>query len=77
MSKPEYAGPSIIETLWTELMTITERLLTGQEAEDGRDQGRAEGVAYALAVMHNPYQPSLPEIRREVMRRWHEESEAD
>lgn len=64
------AGKSIYEQLWEELMAIMERLMTGQEAEDGRDPGRAEGVAHALAVFTNPYVPNIEAIREEAMDRW-------
>lgn len=67
------AGPSILETLWIELMAISERLLTGQQAEDGRDPGRAEGIAYCIAVLTNPYDPAIESVRKEVMRRWNED----
>jgi hypothetical protein len=60
--------------LWEELMSIVERLMTGAEAADGRDHGRAEGVAFCIAVMTNPYKPSIPAVRVEAMRRWEEEN---
>jgi hypothetical protein len=66
-------GKSIYEQLWEELMAIMERLMTGQEAEDGRDPGRAEGVAHALAVFTNPYIPNIEAIREEAMDRWEAE----
>lgn len=66
-------GKSLHEMLWDELMTIVERLMTGQESEDGRDPGRAEGVAYAIAVFTNPYAPNLEAIREQAMDRWEEE----
>lgn len=69
------AGKSIYEIMWDELMTIVERLMTGQEAEDGRDPGRAEGVAYAIAVFTNPYAPNLEAIRDQAMERWEKEEE--
>jgi hypothetical protein len=71
----QLAGRSILEHLWIELMTICDRLYTGAEAEDGRDPGRAEGVAYCIAVMTNPYQPDIQAVRTEVARRWKEEND--
>lgn len=68
-------GKSILATLWEELMSISERLYTGAEAEDGRDPGRAEGVAYCIAVMTNPYKPDIQAVRAEVARRWREEND--
>lgn len=67
------AGRSILSMLWDELMSISERLLSGDPAEDGRDPGRAEGVAYCIAVMTNPYKPDIEAVRAEVVRRWNEE----
>lgn len=79
------SGKSILETLWGELdsklelliadgePTLRERIhLTDLEAyaEWGRQQGRCEGLAYAIAVMTNPYAPDLPAIKEEAMRRW-------
>jgi hypothetical protein len=73
MSKSIPEGRSILEMLWEELMSISERLYTGAEAEDGRDPGRAEGVAFCIAVMTNPYAPNIEAVRAEVVRRWNEE----
>jgi hypothetical protein len=39
-------------------------------AEWGRQQGRCEGLAYAIAVITNPYQPNVPAIKAEALRRW-------
>jgi hypothetical protein len=64
------AGKSLHEILWDELMTIMERLMTGCEAEDGRDPGRAEGVAYCIAIFQNPYAPNIEGVRAEAMERW-------
>lgn len=69
------AGKSILELLWDELMTVLERLMTDQAAEDGKDPGRAEGLAYAIAVMSNPYLPSVESVREAAMDRWYEENE--
>lgn len=70
-------GQTILEGLWEELMAIMERLMTGQDAEDGKDPGRAEGVAYAIAVMQNPYRPSVDSVREQAMERWEEEQAKD
>lgn len=67
-------GRTLLELMWDELDTITDRLMTGQEAEDGRDPGRAEGMAYAIAVMQNPYRPSWEQVRDQAVARWEEEN---
>ena len=60
----------MLEVIWEELDAIMERLMTGQAAEDGKDPGRAEGIAYAIAVMNNPYLPSVDNVREQAMDRW-------
>lgn len=68
------AGKSILELLWDELMTVLDRLMTEGTAEDGKDPGRAEGLAYAIAVMSNPYLPNVDSVREQAMDRWYEEN---
>lgn len=36
----------------------------------GERRGRAQGLAYALAVILNPYEPDVPAVKREAMARW-------
>jgi hypothetical protein len=36
----------------------------------GEWRGQAQGIAYALAVLINPYQPDIEAIRAEAMERW-------
>lgn len=65
-------GKSIIDMLWDELDTVVQRIMSEDgAAEDGRDPGRAEGIATALSILLNPYAPSLPEIREQAMQRYH------
>lgn len=47
--------------------------LMEQCAEWGRQQGRCEGLAYAIAVITNPYRPNVPAVKEEAMRRWEAE----
>jgi hypothetical protein len=61
-------GKSILEMMWEELDAIVERLMGGGAAEE--DTGRAQGVAYAIAVIENPYLPDMERIRNEAMDRW-------
>lgn len=68
-------GKTILELLWEELDAIMERLMSGGQADDERDPGRAEGVAYAIAVMQNPYLPNVDNVREQAMERW-EQAEA-
>lgn len=36
----------------------------------GEWRGQAQGLAYALAIIANPYQPDVNAIRTEAMERW-------
>lgn len=38
--------------------------------EWGEERGKAQGVAYAIAVITNPYEVSVQAIKREAARRW-------
>lgn len=67
-------GQTLLELMWEELMAVMDRLMTGQEAEDGKDPGRAEGVAYAIAIMQNPYLPNLDAVREQALDKWEEEN---
>lgn len=70
------AGRSIREIVWEELDVVMERLMSGNQAEDGRDAGRAEGLAFALAIFQNPYLPSVDAVRAEAVERWETANES-
>jgi hypothetical protein len=72
--KQECAGRSLLEIMWEELNAIMERLMSGNAADDGRDPGRAEGVAYCIAVVQQPYNPSIDSVRQQAMQHWREEN---
>lgn len=67
-------GETLLELMWRELMVIVERLMTGEEAEDGRDPGRAEGMAYAISIMQNPYLPKWEGVRDQAVDKWEQEN---
>lgn len=67
-------GETILELLWRELMVVYERLMTRTGADDLRDPGRAEGLAYAIAVMQNPYLPNIDNVREQAAERWENEA---
>ena len=71
----EWKGQSLLDGMWEELMTIGDRLMTGQEAEDGQDKGRAEGVAYCIALVQKPYAPDIQAVRAEFVERWRDAQE--
>lgn len=64
------AGPSILEMMWEELDSIVDRLCEeGAAAEDGLDSGRAQGMAHAIAIVEQPYQPNIEDVRARAMER--------
>lgn len=65
-------GTSLYEMIWDEMMTITDRLMTGQETDD--DVGAARATAYVLAIMQNPYRPNVEAVKQQVMDKWYEEN---
>lgn len=68
-------GETLLELMWRELMVVIDRLMSeGQEAGDGKDPGRAEGIAYTIAIMQNPYRPNIDDVRTQAMDRWEEEN---
>jgi hypothetical protein len=68
-------GETILELLWRELMVVIDRLMSeGAASGDGKDPGRAEGIAYSIAIMNNPYRPSVDDVREQAMDRWEEEN---
>lgn len=70
--RPIYGGPTLLEALWNEMDRLMEALMTGSAAEDGGDKFRAQELAWVLAVVTNPYAPSVDSIRAEAMQRWNE-----
>lgn len=68
--RPIYGGPTLLEALWSEMDTLMERLMTGTDAEDGGDKFRAQELAWVLAIVTDPYEPSVDKIRAETMARW-------
>jgi hypothetical protein len=68
--QPIYGGPTLLEALWNEMDRLMEALMTGEVAEDGGDKFRAQQLAWVLAVVSNPYDPSVDRIRAEAMDRW-------
>lgn len=70
-------GPSILDNLWASLDDLTARLMTGMRDGEPMDDDeqvatryRAEGIAWSLAMMINPGQPNLDDIRETAMERY-------
>lgn len=66
----ECSGRSLVEMMEDELDSIISRLMSGGEADDGRDPGRAEGVAFCIALVRQPYNPSIDAVREAAMLRY-------
>lgn len=64
------AGRSIIEIIWEEMDVVYGRLMAGEGSKAKGDKGRAGGLAYALAVLTNPYQVDIEAIRTAAHARW-------
>jgi hypothetical protein len=85
-SHPGKLGRSILEQIWEELDSIMDQLRSSSpipevEGWDGvRDRaelrGRAQGIAYAIAVIVNPYAPDVPEVKAEARKRWEKRNNA-
>lgn len=82
---PVPPGPSILEIMWGRLVEETETLLDGNlgnQLEPGwemsvkRQIGVCIGMAEMVAILLNPYNPSVDEVRTEVMRRIGERTSA-
>jgi hypothetical protein len=69
------AGRSLQDMMWDELLTVVDRLVQGDGAEAEDDRGKAQGIAYCLAITQNPYKPNMEAIREEAMRRYEEQFE--
>lgn len=90
VTKPQFAGMSILERCWQELDDIMDQIMEEGEPEVdpakqpttaatryrqwGELRGQAQGVAYCIAMISNPYEPDLPAIKREAKQRWDERS---
>lgn len=66
-------GKSLLHRLWEELDTVVDRL--AEEPDNDIDRGGAQQLAYAIAIIQNPYKPSTPSVKKEAQRRWEEAQE--
>lgn len=80
---PVPPGPSILETMWGRLVTETDALmdLSSQGWAEGdvvrnRLIGKCLGMAEMIAILLNPYNPNVDEVRTEVMRRIQSEEQS-
>jgi hypothetical protein len=74
-------GKSIIEMIWDELMQVYSRIMLSKQYVESGDQraedfhavqdiGEAIGLATALSLLLNPYNPDIDAIREEAAQRW-------
>jgi hypothetical protein len=68
-------GKSIIDMLWDDLDATMDILMDGGVEFDleytiDEYKGRAQGVAYALALMSNPYLKDVNDVRELAKERW-------
>jgi hypothetical protein len=81
---PSQGGRTLLSIMWEDLMACIRDLmdkdsldLTDDNPELNRRKGRAEGVAWCIAVLtHSPRTPDINLIKAEAMERW-EAEEAD
>lgn len=70
------SGKSIVDYLWEDLIATIDTLMNSEDLviddpELNRTKGRAEGVAWSIAVMlHSPKTPDINVIKAEAMERW-------
>lgn len=60
---------TVTKLLNYELDIVLERYMTKSDAADGQDPGRAESLAFAIAVIENPDRPDMPAILRAAIQR--------
>lgn len=82
MTTSPYAGRSILEIITEELDVVIDRLMTDGEPfsdgnpdveewkEWGEQRGQAQGLAFAIAVLENPYEMNVEKVKAEAMKRW-------
>lgn len=64
-----WSGKPMVELLEDKLDEIYSRLMKKSTIID---KGRAQGAAYAVALMRNPYNPDIDRAREEAHARWEE-----
>lgn len=62
-----WAGKSIAQTTFDKLVEITKRLL--EDGGEPEDIGRAQGMAWSIALMRNPYdtEAAYEQVRQEAV----------
>jgi hypothetical protein len=67
------AGRPVSGVLWAQLDEAMEHIMSGEldeEVEKPRMQGKALGLAYAIAAIRSPHDPDVDAVRREAKERY-------
>lgn len=62
------AGPSILEMYWARLDELFAAIM--HKGPSAKASAEAYGIAWCIAVITNPYNPDVDEVRREASRRY-------
>lgn len=73
--QPIYGGSTLLEALWNEMDRLMQQLMQPAGADDPNDRWRAEELAWVIAIVSNPYEPSMDRVRAEAMERWNKAQE--
>jgi hypothetical protein len=70
-------GPTLLELMWAQLDRLMRQLLDDGPTQKERETweyhqliGRAQGVAFCIATVVNPYKTDVDAVRREAMERY-------
>lgn len=71
------AGKSIIDLLWEEMDHLMDLLMEDHCEEPEWTRGRATGVAWAIALMSNPYLQNVDQVRTLAKERWEQRMDGE
>jgi hypothetical protein len=67
--RPQWAGKSIVGIFMDALLEMAVSLRDGTAEDPAYVRGRAAGLAYAVALMRNPYEPNERAVREDIKER--------
>lgn len=74
----DVTGKSVLDLLWEHLDDFVDAVQEPvNEEEADLSKGRAHGMAVAIALVTNPYDPDVDEVKAQAMERWADRSEVD
>ena len=74
-------GPTLLDIMWEDLLACISNLMDSQDLviddpDLNRLKGRAEGIAWCIAVLtQSPAKPDVNIVKAEAMERWSAEDE--